>query len=231
MKLTRQRLMELAGLRETVDDIDPLSATFVELMDFAKGVKGFKKLSDTKFQFRTKMMDDRFENLEDVIMQVEPGSLYKPDQKPLPRTYNRMLVKIGNKPAKEMDSQVVYHNIYTAMEGDTEDFNNSQLGSKSTKAANKVAKGIKVQDDEGEAITTLTDVSSAADLMRRIKKEPEEYQQVWAEIPYAFDVVGPDSMYNTTEEDVEDLEHYPPTTYEKWIKGYRDWAKDVLAGE
>ena len=30
---------------------------------------------------------------------------------------------------------------------------------------------------------------------------------------------------------VVDLEHYPPTTYEKWIKGYRDWANEILSGE
>ncbi len=207
MKTTKQRLMELAGLRE--------ARSIEELMDMAKKVKGFKKLSDTKFQIKARRLNN------ELIMQVEPIQ-GKPE---------KMLVKFGNDSVKPIDTSVVYNIIYNAEEGGAEDFNNDQLGSKSTKTSNEPTKGIKVQDDEGEAISTLTDVSSAADLMRRIEKEPEEYQQVWAEIPYAFDVVGPDSMYNTTEEDVEDLEHYPPTTYEKWIKGYRNWAKDVLAGK
>lgn len=207
MKTTRQRLMELAGLRE--------ARSVEELMDMAKKVKGFKKLSDTKFQIKASRLGD------ELIMQVEP----------IQGEPEKMLVKFGNDPAKPMHNSVVYNIIYNAEEGGAEDFNNDQLGSKSTKTSNKPAKGVRVRDDEGEAVTTLTDITSQSDLIRRIAKEPEEYQQVWAEIPFAFDVVGPDSMYNTTDADVEDLEHYPPTTYEKWIKGYRDWAKDVLAGE
>ena len=211
MKTTKQRLMELAGLRE-VDTPQYTFDSIQDLMDMAKGLKSFKKISDTKFELETVFLGDK------RTMQVEP----------IPSKPSRMKVKYNSGPAEEVSTSTIYNIIYNAVR-DAE-FENNRLGSKSTKGAT-TTKGIKVQDDEGEAITTLTDIFSAADLMKRIEKEPEEYQQVWAEIPFVFDVVGPDSEYNTKEADVVDLEHYPPTTYEKWIKGYRDWAKEVLSGE
>jgi hypothetical protein len=212
MKTTRIRLMELAGLREA-DESQFTFDSIQDLMDMAKGLKSFKKISDTKFELETIFLGDK------RTMQVEP----------IPGKPSRMKVKYNSDPAEEVSTSTIYNTIYHAARD--ADFENNRLGSKSKTATKKPSKGVRVRDDEGEAVTTLTDITSQKDLIRKIAKEPEEYQQVWAEIPFAFDVVGPDSMYKTTDADVEDLEHYPPATYEEWIKGYRDWAKEVLASK
>lgn len=205
MKTTRQRLMELAGLIKE-------DYSFEELMDMAKGLKSFKQIGNAKFELENEFLGKK------RIMQVEPIQ-----GKP-----SRMKVTYNSGAPEEVSVSVVYNTLYNAKLN--ADFENNRLGSKTKKAVTPT-KGIKVRDDEGEAVTTLVDISNAAELVKRIEQEPEEYQQVWAEIPYAFDVVGPDSMYNTTEDDVADLEHYPPTTYDKWIKGYREWAQEQLSQE
>jgi hypothetical protein len=209
MKITKQRLMELAGLREA-NESQYTYHSIQDLMDMAKGLKSFKKISGTKFELVTVFLGKK------RTMLVEP----------IPGKPSHMKVTYNSDPAEEVSTSTIYNTLYNATRD--ADFENNRLKSKSNTATKKPSKGVRVRDDEGEAVTTLTDITSQRDLIRKIAKEPEEYQQVWAEIPFAFDVVGPDSMYKTTDADVEHLDHYPPTTYEEWIKGYRDWAKEVL---
>lgn len=84
---------------------------------------------------------------------------------------------------------------------------------------------IKISDNEGEMLVTLTDVTNKADLDSRLAKEDQELMNLLYDTPLFADVVGPESMYDQTEEDYEGCDT-ETMTYAEWIKGCLDWARE-----
>jgi hypothetical protein len=86
---------------------------------------------------------------------------------------------------------------------------------------NPLTEGIEVVEDEGEMIQPISDVNSSADLQARLEKEPENYQDAWAEIAHFATVIGDDP---NDDELFKGLEKYPVKTYAEWVADLKQWA-------
>ena len=85
-----------------------------------------------------------------------------------------------------------------------------------------LTEGIEVVDDEGEMIQPISDVNSSADLQARLEKEPENYQDAWAEMAHFATVIGD----NPSDDDYlfKGLDKYPAKTYAEWVADLKQWA-------
>ena len=90
---------------------------------------------------------------------------------------------------------------------------------------------IKITDNEGELLVTLTDVVDKADFDARLSGEDQRLMEFLYDTPLFSDVVGADSLYGQKESDFDECpsECFVTTTYAEWIKGCLDWASGAIS--
>lgn len=101
---------------------------------------------------------------------------------------------------------------------------------------------IKIQDNEGEMIVTLTDVTSYQDLHVRLDSEDQDVMDRLCDTPFfAYTVFDTQEEYDKVKAelgsdpigDIDDKYPWPADqlrtcTYEEWMTDCRAWAQDGI---